>query len=226
MKAHNVLALVTTTAGVISIIALLAAGGGSAEATTEPGEWTPGEGRHRRSTPDRRRTRRPVSKPNLWQLREALPAPQIKFDPQEPAVDVAWEAAAVPIAAGDLDPTIDVQITQEIIDKANELGTAQAMYEFVRNECEFQPYYGSQKGSVETLRQRAGNDYDLASLLIALLRASGIPARYAEGQVELSAEQASNWLAVDDPAVAGSILFTHAAACPALRNAQSRSAAE
>ena len=74
-------------------------------------------------------------------------------------------------------------------DLATELGTPQAMYEFVRNEFEFQPYYGSRKGSVETLHQRAGNDYDLASLLIALLRASGTPARYAEGQVEMTLEE-------------------------------------
>jgi hypothetical protein len=83
------------------------------------------------------------------------------------------------------------------------------MYEFVRNECAFQAYFGSQKGSVETLRQRAGNDFDLASLLIALLRAAGIPARYAVGMVELPAERARSWLGVDDAEVAGSILFTH-----------------
>jgi len=131
------------------------------------------------------------------------------FDPDAPVVDVAAEAAVAPLVDADLQPTIDVQITQEIMDKAAELGTAQAMYEFVRNECEFQPYYGSQKGSVETLRQRAGNDYDLASLLIALLRASGIPARYGEGVVEMPAAQATSWLAVDDGQVAGSILFTN-----------------
>ena len=131
------------------------------------------------------------------------------FDPAAPVVDVAAAAALNPLTGGDLDPTIDVQITPEIISKAAQLGTPKAMYEFVRNECEFQPYYGSRKGSVETLRQRAGNDYDLASLLLALLRASGYPARYAEGIVEMPVGRATKWLGVDSGSVAGSILYTH-----------------
>ncbi len=151
----------------------------------------------------------PRHQPPLWQLRPALPPPQVAEDPNAPVVNVASEAARTPPRGGDLDPTIDVQITQEIIDKASELGSPQAMYEFVRNECVFQPYYGSQKGSVETLRQRAGNDYDLASLLIALLRASGISARYAVGMVEMPVSRVNSWLGVDDGIVAGSILFTN-----------------
>ena len=150
----------------------------------------------------------PLSRPSLWKQRAALPAPQMAFDPDAPVVDVNQEAALTAPLAGDLGPTIDIQITPEITAKANELGTPLGMYEFVRNECAFQPYYGSQKGSVETLRQRAGNDYDLASLLIALLRAKNYPARYASGQVELTVPQAKTWLAVDNPDVASSILYT------------------
>ena len=108
-------------------------------------------------------------------------APVREFDPDAPTVDVAAEATRTPPAPEDLDPTIDVQITQEIIDKAAELGSAVAIYEFVRNECEFQAYYGSRKGSVETLRQRAGNDYDLASLLIALLTCVRRPGKVRRG---------------------------------------------
>lgn len=164
----------------------------------EPPDWAPGRG-----------PRDLAQEPEVWRIREALPAPTMEQDPDAVVVDVAREAALTPPTSADLLPTIDVQITQEIIDKAAELGTAEAMYQFVRNECEFQAYYGSQKGSVETLRQRAGNDYDLASLLIALLRASGIYARYAEGQVEMSVEEVENWLVVDDAEVAGSILYTN-----------------
>ena len=67
----------------------------------------------------------PVPAPTSWQLREALPAPRMKFDPDAPTVDVPAEAAETPPGAGDLDPTIDVQITQEIIDKAGELVLSQ-----------------------------------------------------------------------------------------------------
>ncbi len=151
----------------------------------------------------------PTPVPNLWQIRQPLPAPVEAPDPGAPEIDVAAEAAGTPPAPEDLEPTIDVQITPEIIDKAAELGSAAAIYEFVRNECVFQAYYGSQKGSLETLRQRCGNDYDLASLLIALLRASEISARYGVGMVELSVGQATGWLAVEDGEVAGSILYTN-----------------
>ena len=72
----------------------------------------------------------------------------------------------------------------------------------------FQPYLGSRKGSHFTLQQLAGNDTDQASLLIALLRAAGVPSRYVRGSVEITAEQAMNWLGVEDARTAGSILTT------------------
>ena len=151
----------------------------------------------------------PTPELHLWRSQQPLAAPETEWDPDAPVVDVAAEAAATPPVPEDLEPTIDVQITQEIIDKAAELGAPEAIYEFVRNQCAFQAYYGSRKGSVETLRQRSGNDYDLASLLIALFRASEIPARYGVGIVEMPVDQVTNWLAVDDADAAASILYTN-----------------
>jgi|GEM_PF-1013170 len=114
-----------------------------------------------------------------------------------------------PPALEDLNPTIDVQITQEIIDLAASLDESPvAILRFVQDSFDFEPYLGSRKGSQESLKQKSGNDYDLASLLIALLRASGIPARYVRGMVEMTPEKAMNWLGVEDPATAGSILTT------------------
>ena len=150
----------------------------------------------------------PTEGGTAWRAEQPLPAPLAAFDPDAPELDVRLLASAAPPAGGDLDATMDAQITQEITDLAERLGSVGAIYEHVRNEMEFQPYFGSRKGSVETLRQRSGNDYDLASLLIALLRAQGTPARYAEGVVEMDAETAASWLAVDDAVVAGSILHT------------------
>jgi transglutaminase-like putative cysteine protease len=119
------------------------------------------------------------------------------------------EAAGSPPTPADLAPTIDVQITAEITDKAAALGNSPlAIYEFVRNNIAFQPYLGSRKGSVFTLQQRAGNDTDQASLLLALLRAANIPSRYVRGTVEMTPEQAMAWLGVEDAATAGSILAT------------------
>jgi hypothetical protein len=198
--------VVIAVTGSAAVLRAGAAGPADASRSDRP---NPGQGpAHWKAAPPPLQAEGPAPKPHLWRLREPLPAPQAPFDAAAPVVDVAAEAAQTPVTAGDLDPTIDVQITQEILDKAAELGSVEAIYEFVRNECEFQPYYGSRKGSVETLRQRAGNDYDLASLLIALLRGSGVPARYAEGQVEIPAGRVNAWLGVDDAQVAGSILFT------------------
>jgi hypothetical protein len=102
--------------------------------------------------------------------------------------------------------TIDAQITPEIEDLAEMLGHDPIrIYEFVRNNFDYEPYYGSVKGSQETLWEEAGNDVDLASLLIALYRASGIPARYVYGQIELPIEQAMNLVGVEDEQTAGNV---------------------
>ena len=45
---------------------------------------------------------------------------------------------------------------------------------------------------------KSGNAFDTASLLIALLRASKIPARYVYGTVEMPTEKVINWLKVKD----------------------------
>ncbi len=79
----------------------------------------------------------------------------------------------------------EVEQTAELAQKASELRTPAAAYEFVKNEFRLDWYYGSLKGSGETFRERRGNDSDLASVLIALLRAQGVPARYVRGTVEM-----------------------------------------
>lgn len=124
----------------------------------------------------------------------------------------------IPSAWADTDPnlgqTLDAEITQEIRNIVAGLGNSPVLiYEFVRNNFEYEPYYGSQKGSVATLWSRSGNDYDLASLLIALLRAAGIPSRYVVGHVSLSAENANLWLGTKDSMSAATILCTAGVPC-------------
>ncbi len=99
----------------------------------------------------------------------------------------------------DLSATIEVQFTPEITAKAEELQhNPVKIYEYIRNNFEFEPYYGSLKGAQQTLLEKAGNDFDQASLLIALLRASNIPARYVYGTVEIPMEDIKSWLGIDD----------------------------
>ncbi|NVN98431.1 MAG: transglutaminase [Geobacteraceae bacterium] len=107
----------------------------------------------------------------------------------------------------DLAETVEVQLTPEIRAKALELGNSQVkIYEWVRNNIKYEAYYGSLKGSQQTLLERSGNDLDQASLLIALLRAANIPAKYVYGTIEVPIERVMLWLGVKDPVVAANII--------------------
>ncbi|MEW6375080.1 MAG: transglutaminase-like domain-containing protein [Thermodesulfobacteriota bacterium] len=95
----------------------------------------------------------------------------------------------------DLAETIEVQFTPEIRAKAQELGNNPVrIYNWVRNNIEFVPTYGSIQGAHMTLLTKQGNAFDTASLLIALLRVSNIPARYVYGTIELPIEKVMNWV--------------------------------
>ena len=115
-----------------------------------------------------------------------------------------------PPAPADLVSTEDAAQTPEIQALASELGHDPVkIYEYVRNKISFEPYYGSRKGALLTLWESSGNDIDIASLLIALLRASGYYARYLQGVVAIDGPSAQNWVGnAPDLATAASILAT------------------
>jgi len=99
----------------------------------------------------------------------------------------------------DLQETVEIQLTPEIKELARELDyNPVKIYEYVRNNIDYAPYYGSVKGAQETLWQKSGNDFDQASLLMALLRAAGIPCRYVYGVVRIPFEQVKNWVGIED----------------------------
>ena len=76
-------------------------------------------------------------------------------------------------------------ITPEIQSLATSLNNdPRLMYEYVLNNIDFVPYLGSMKGATLTYLDRSGNDYDQASLLIALLQAAGYStATYNSGEI-------------------------------------------
>ncbi|MCP4107180.1 MAG: transglutaminase domain-containing protein [Desulfobacteraceae bacterium] len=83
---------------------------------------------------------------------------------------------------------------------------------YVKNRVEYIPYYGSKKGADATLIESAGNDFDQASLLIALLRAGDengekkIPARYRIANIKTDLETMMNLFGVSDPMIVGKML--------------------
>ncbi|UTW47587.1 transglutaminase family protein [Bacterioplanoides sp. SCSIO 12839] len=97
--------------------------------------------------------------------------------------------------ASELAPTMDAQITPEIQALADQLNNnVVEIYTWVHNKILFVPSHGSLQGAQMTLDTKRGNAMDTASLTIALLRASNIPARYVYGTVEIPAEKIMNWV--------------------------------
>ena len=146
----------------------------------------------------RTRLREAPDVPDAWP-----PSPVSQLMPFAPpifAIALAAARATTSDTAGplgaplpsDTEPTLDAASDHPLIQaKAAELGhDAVAIHRFVFDEITTELYFGSKKGAVGTLREGGGNDVDQASLLVALLRASGVPSRYALGRVALSEKQA------------------------------------
>ncbi|WP_169741313.1 RHS repeat-associated core domain-containing protein [Andreprevotia chitinilytica] len=95
--------------------------------------------------------------------------------------------------------SVDAPLSQEISDQATALGNDYVrIYEYVRNQTRTEWYAGSAKGAVGVLRSGAGNDVDQASLLLALLRAAGVPGRYVHGVVSWPVAQLATDLGLSD----------------------------
>lgn len=98
----------------------------------------------------------------------------------------AFDISALPAAA---DPalrqaTTEVTLSPDIIAKADALhGNPVEIYNWVRNNVQWQPTWGAIQSASHTLSSQRGNAFDISSLIIALLRASGVPARYVHGTI-------------------------------------------
>ena len=111
----------------------------------------------------------------------------------------APEAGFMATTAATLTPELtgahETQITPEIQALADQLDhNPVRIFNWVHNEIDFVPTQGAIQGAALTLRNRQGNAADTNSLLVALLRASGIPARFVYGTVDVPTAQALNWL--------------------------------
>lgn len=111
------------------------------------------------------------------------------------AATMANYAANDPENPAYLTATPDIQLTDAIEAKAAALNHDPVkIYNWVHNNIEYIPSYGSIQGADQTLKTLRGNDFDTASLLIALLRASNIPARYVYGTVTIPIDKVMNWV--------------------------------
>ncbi|MBP1149514.1 hypothetical protein JOD69_001350, partial [Methylocaldum sp. RMAD-M] len=76
------------------------------------------------------------------------------------------------------------------------------------------PYYGALKGPYLTLKERSGNDFDQAALLVALLRAAGFTAQFQYGSMTIPVSAAdgldlAHWLGTEANAgVIGTMIAT------------------
>ena len=145
------------------------------------------------------------------------------FDPTQTPELIAQNyllaaSALVLPTSDDLAETPDIQFTQDIQNLAAQLNhNPVQIYNWVRNNIEYAPTYGSIQGADQCLQSKICNDMDTASLLIALLRVSGIYAHYVYGTIQIPIAKAMNWVGgVTDPNMAGTVLATNGVPVTAL----------
>ncbi|MCW5824189.1 MAG: RHS repeat-associated core domain-containing protein [Cyanobacteria bacterium TGS_CYA1] len=71
------------------------------------------------------------------------------------------------------------------------------IWQFMHDQVEFLPTYGSQKGALGCLIDGMGNSFDLSDLMIQLLTTAGYTASFQSGEIELNQADVSAWLGTD-----------------------------
>lgn len=71
------------------------------------------------------------------------------------------------------------------------------IYQYVRNNIEYYPIWGVQKGAIGAIIDNQGTAFDQAILMVTLLRQAGYTASYVKGRISLTAPQVRDWLGVD-----------------------------
>ena len=126
----------------------------------------------------------------------------ISYSSYNPESVVNYQINDGSYSSDDLQQTNDTIINDSVRAEFAEHESVLEVYQYIKNNYMMEFYFGSRKGAVGTFSEKAGNDYDIASLLIGVLRDRNIPARYAKGEIEITAEQAMEWTATDDINVA------------------------
>lgn len=80
-----------------------------------------------------------------------------------------------------------------------------AIYDYVYNHIDYIPSWGLLKNPRETLLAGAGNAFDQAALLSALLEAAGFQTRYVWGDIRVTKAEAMNWVGSNNPSTVGNV---------------------
>lgn len=103
----------------------------------------------------------------------------------------------------------ETQMTNDMAALADTLSSPAEVFKYILNNFKTEFYYGSRKGAVGTYEECGGNDYDQASLMIAMLRYLGYTANYAVGEVVFTDEDLINMTAASDIESAKKIFTAH-----------------
>lgn len=103
----------------------------------------------------------------------------------------------------------ETQMTNDMAALADMLSSPAGVFNYILNNYKTEFYYGSRKGAVGTYEECGGNDYDQASLMIAMLRYLGYTANYAIGEVVFTDEDLINMTAALDIESAKKIFTAH-----------------
>jgi len=144
---------------------------------------------------------------NLYIPQQPLRAPLKTPEALKQLLRTPIQVAAISMPAGllrtratqpgqsELAATPTVQLTEDIQNLAQSLNhNPVEIYRWVYNHIQFIPTYGATQGAQMTLETRQGNAFDTTTLLIALLRAANIHARYVYGSVQIPIDKVRNWL--------------------------------
>lgn len=93
---------------------------------------------------------------------------------------------------------VEVQMTPAMLSKTEELNDVNAVYEYIKNNINYEFYYGSKKGAIGTFEEMSGNDVDQASLLISMLSYLGYNVEYELVNIRITYDQAIKWTSTDN----------------------------
>ncbi len=132
----------------------------------------------------------PATAPDFMDLDSGAQATAVIWD--RAVTHTARPASLAPntVPAAALQPTIDVDLydADMLWKSADFTQDPLAAFAYVRGMT-YEPYQGALRGTRGTLWSAAGNSADQASLLIAMLRAAGTPARYRHGSLDTADAQ-------------------------------------